>query len=179
MSALPESGRLIMPGEAAVEGAVADRGLVTFVHADAQGVDSLSTAAVQALIESSVVLAGDEIDESLLRLVPAQARIVQLGRPGGRQAAPRSFVNRLMLIAALEGERVVHLLTGGEAPQQLRDAMPVLRAAGIAIRIIELPAVTGGRSAVPGAEATRVAGPAAGQRAGWEVESGAPIGGKR
>lgn len=138
--------------------------LVTFVHADARGVDGLAEAAVHALIDASVVLAGDEIDDSLLRLVPAHARIVQLGRPGGRPAAPRSFINRLMLIAATEGERVVHLLAGSDGQQQLREAMPALRAAGVAIRIIELPTLADEVSGAARVDAVRAGRDAAGQQ---------------
>lgn len=155
MSAMPQTGW---------NGAAAEHGLVTFVHADARGVDGLGEAAVHALIDASVVLAGDEIDDSLLRLVPAHARIVQLGRPGGRPAAPRSFINRLMLIAATEGERVVHLLTGSDGQQQLREAMPALRAAGVAIRIIELPTLADEVSGAARVDALRTGRDAAGQQ---------------
>lgn len=155
MSAMPQIGW---------NAAAAERGLVTFVHADARGVDGLAEAAVHALSDASVVLAGDEIDDSLLRLVPAHARIVQLGRPGGRPAAPRSFINRLMLIAATEGERVVHLLTGSDGQQQLREAMPALRAAGVAIRIIELPTPADEVSGAARADAVRTGRDAAGQQ---------------
>lgn len=155
MSAMPQTGW---------NAAAAERGLVTFVHADARGVDGLAEAAAHALIDASVVLAGDEIDDSLLRLVPAHARIVQLGRPGGRPAAPRSFINRLMLIAATEGERVVHLLTGSDGQQQLREAMPALRAAGVAIRIIELPTLADEVSGVARADALRAGRDAAAQQ---------------
>jgi len=155
MSAVPQTGR---------NAAVAEHGLVTFVHADARGVDGLAEAAVHALIDASVMLAGDEIDDSLLRLVPAHARIVQLGRPGGRPAAPRSFINRLMLIAATEGERVVHLLTGSDGQQQLREAMPALRAAGVAIRIIELPTLADEVSGAARVDALRAGRDAAGQQ---------------
>ena len=155
MSAMPQTGW---------NAAAAEHGLVTFVHADARGVDGLAEVAVHALIDASVVLAGDEIDDSLLRLVPAHARIVQLGRPGGRPAAPRSFINRLMLIAATEGERVVHLLTGSDGQQQLREAMPALRAAGVAIRIIELPTLADEVSGVARADALRAGRDAAAQQ---------------
>lgn len=155
MNAMPQTGW---------NAAAAEHGLVTFVHADARRVDGLAEAAVHALIEASVVLAGDEIDDSLLRLVPAHARIVQLGRPGGRPAAPRSFINRLMLIAATEGERVVHLLTGSDGQQQLREAMPALRAAGVAIRIIELPRLADELSGAARVDALRAGRDAAGQQ---------------
>jgi uroporphyrin-III C-methyltransferase len=156
MSAAPQTGW---------KAAAAERGLVTFVHADTRGVDGLSEAAMHALIDASVVLAGDEIDESLLRLVPVHARVVQLGRPGGRPAAPRSFINRLMLIAAREGERVVHLLTGSDGQQQLREAMPALRAEGVAIRLIELPVLAAELSGVTGGDAVPAARDPADSRA--------------
>ncbi len=104
----------------------------------------LTLKAARVLREATVVLIDDLVGERLLDEVldpsAARPRIVHVGKRGGCQSTPQSFICKLLVREALAGERVVRLKGGdplvfgraGEEQAALREAgVPVVVVNGI------------------------------------------------
>ena len=54
----------------------------------------------------------DLVNEAIVAYASPEARIVHVGKRGGCKSTPQSFIEKLMVTAALEGENVVRLKGG-------------------------------------------------------------------
>lgn len=124
-------------------------GMVWLVGAG-PGDPELLTRKAERLISAATVVFHDAlVGPGVLQLVPPGARIVHVGKRSGRHSKDQGTIDRLIVDAALAGERVVRLKGGdpsifGRATEEL-DAC---RAAGIAVAVC--PGVTAASAAAAG-----------------------------
>jgi uroporphyrin-III C-methyltransferase len=108
--------------------------------------DLLTLRAARTLAAADVVLCDDLVDRRVLALVREGARVLHVGKRGGRTSTDQAFIHRVMIREACRGQRVVRLKGGdpfvfGRGGEE-RDA---LRAAGIAVEVV--PGLTAGIAA--------------------------------
>ena len=123
------------------------RGHVTLVGAGPGDPELLTLKALKALQQATVVLVDDLVNEAIVAFASPTARIVYVGKRGGCKSTPQSFIEKLMVTAALEGETVVRL-KGGDPFIFGRggEEMEALQAAGVRVSIIN--GITAGMAAV-------------------------------
>lgn len=122
-------------------------GKVTLVGAGPGDPDLLTLKAVKALRAATVVLVDDLVGDDIVALAPAGARVIHVGKRGGCRSTPQAFIERLMVMAAREGENVVRLKggdpfifgRGGEEVEHLREA-------GVEVEVVN--GITAGLAAV-------------------------------
>ena len=103
---------------------------VTLVGAGPGDPDLLTLKALKALQSASVILVDDLVSDAIVALAQPDARVIWVGKRGGCRSTPQAFIHKLMIQAALEGERVVRLKggdplifgRGGEEVDHLRHA---------------------------------------------------------
>ena len=113
------------------------QGSCTLVGAGPGDPDLLTLKAVKAIAAASVIFADDLVSEAVLAHAQPQARIVHVGKRGGCKSTPQAFIEKLMITAVHEGERVVRLKGGdpfifGRGGEEVEH----LRAAGIEVSVI-------------------------------------------
>ena len=110
---------------------------VTLVGAGPGDPDLLTLKALKALQSASVILVDDLVSDAIVALAHPAARVIWVGKRGGCRSTPQAFIHKLMIQAALDGERVVRL-KGGDPLIFGRGGEEVdhLRAAGIEVEII-------------------------------------------
>lgn len=123
------------------------RGKVTLVGAGPGDPELLTVKAVKALQAATLLLVDDLVNPAIVALASPQARVVQVGKRGGCKSTPQAFIEKLMVMAASEGENVVRLKGGdpfifGRGGEEVEH----LRAAGIPVDIIN--GITSGLAAV-------------------------------
>jgi uroporphyrin-III C-methyltransferase len=125
------------------------RGKVWLVGAGPGDPELLTVRAVRVLGDADVVLCDDLVDARVLALVRADARVLHVGKRGGRPSTDQRFIDRVMVGAARRGQRVVRL-KGGDPFVFGRggEECDALRAAGIDVEVV--PGITAGIAA-PGA----------------------------
>lgn len=119
----------------------------TLVGAGPGDPELLTLKAVKAIQAASVLLVDDLVSDAIVALASPAARVIHVGKRGGCKSTPQSFIERLMITAVQEGERVVRLKggdpfifgRGGEEVEHLREA-------GIEVRVIN--GITSGLAAV-------------------------------
>ena len=123
------------------------RGHVTLVGAGPGDPELLTLKALKAIQQATVVLVDDLVNEAIVAFASPTARIVYVGKRGGCKSTPQSFIEKLMVTAALEGETVVRL-KGGDPFIFGRggEEMEALQAAGVRVSIIN--GITAGMAAV-------------------------------
>lgn len=87
-------------------------GSVTLVGAGPGDPELLTIKAVKAIASATVLLVDDLVNEAVLEHASPQARIVHVGKRGGCTSTPQAFIEKLMIMAAREGETVVRLKGG-------------------------------------------------------------------
>jgi len=105
-------------------------GTVTLVGAGPGDPELLTLKAVRAIRNATVLLVDDLVGDAVVALADPGARIVFVGKRGGCQSTPQSFILKLMVSEAREGQRVVRLKggdpflfgRGGEELDYLRSA---------------------------------------------------------
>lgn len=112
-------------------------GHVTLVGAGPGDPELLTIKALKAIQQATVVLVDDLVNEAIVAFAPASARIVYVGKRGGCNSTPQSFIEKLMVTAALEGENVVRLKGGdpfifGRGGEEMES----LQAAGLRVTVI-------------------------------------------
>jgi uroporphyrin-III C-methyltransferase len=122
-------------------------GQVTLVGAGPGDPELLTIKALKALQAATVVLVDDLVSEAVVALASPAARIVWVGKRGGCKSTPQSFIEKLMVTAAQEGERVVRLKGGdpflfGRGGEEVEH----LQAAGVRVSVIN--GITSGLAAV-------------------------------
>ena len=123
------------------------RGKVTLVGAGPGDPELLTLKAVKAIGQASVILVDDLVSEAVLAHAHSSARIVHVGKRGGCKSTPQAFIEKLMLMAAREGENVVRLKGGdpfifGRGGEEIE----ALQAAGIEVQVIN--GITSGLAAL-------------------------------
>ncbi len=123
------------------------RGHVTLVGAGPGDPELLTLKALKAIQQATVVLVDDLVNEAIVAFAPPTARIVYVGKRGGCKSTPQSFIEKLMVTAALEGENVVRL-KGGDPFIFGRggEEMEALQAAGVRVSVVN--GITAGIAAV-------------------------------
>jgi len=123
-----------------------ERGKVWLVGAGPGDPELLTVRAVRILGDADVVLSDDLVDPRVLAHVGAGARVLQVGKRGGRPSTDQRFIDRVMVGAARRGQRVVRL-KGGDPFVFGRggEECDALRAAGIDVEVV--PGITAGIAA--------------------------------
>ena len=122
-------------------------GKVTLVGAGPGDPELLTLKALKAIQRATVLLVDDLVSDEIVAFAAPGARIVYVGKRGGCKSTPQAFIEKLMLMAAREGEDVVRLKggdpfifgRGGEEVEHLRDA-------GIEVEVVN--GITSGLAAV-------------------------------
>jgi uroporphyrin-III C-methyltransferase len=122
-------------------------GKVTLVGAGPGDPELLTIKALKALQAATVLLVDDLVNPEIVKFASSGARIVHVGKRGGCKSTPQAFIERLMVMAAREGESVVRLKGGdpfifGRGGEEVEH----LRAAGIEVHVIN--GITSGLAAV-------------------------------
>ena len=131
--------------EAACADAV-ERPTVWLVGAGPGDPDLLTLRAARVIAQADIVLCDDLVDRRVFELVRAGARVLHVGKRGGRASTDQAFIHRVMIREARRGQRVVRLKGGdpfvfGRGGEE-RDA---LQAAGIDVEVV--PGLTSGIAA--------------------------------
>ena len=105
-------------------------GTCTLVGAGPGDPELLTIKAVNAIKSATLLLVDDLVNDAVLAYASPTARIVHVGKRGGCKSTPQAFIDKLMINAVHEGERVVRLKggdpfifgRGGEEVEHLREA---------------------------------------------------------
>lgn len=124
-----------------------NNGKVTLVGAGPGDPELLTLKALKAIQRATVLLVDDLVSDEIVAFARPEARIVYVGKRGGCKSTPQAFIEKLMLMAAREGEDVVRLKGGdpfifGRGGEEVEH----LRAAGITVDVIN--GITAGLAAV-------------------------------
>jgi uroporphyrin-III C-methyltransferase len=122
-------------------------GKVTLVGAGPGDPELLTLKALKAIQAATVLLVDDLVSREVVAHAPKSARVVYVGKRGGCKSTPQAFIEKLMLMAAREGENVVRLKGGdpfifGRGGEEVEH----LRAAGVHVEVIN--GITSGLAAV-------------------------------
>lgn len=122
-------------------------GKVTLVGAGPGDPELLTLKAVRAIEAATVLLVDDLVGEQIVAFARKTARVVYVGKRGGCKSTPQAFIEKLMVMAAREGETVVRLKGGdpfifGRGGEEVEH----LRAAGIEVEVVN--GITSGLAAV-------------------------------
>ena len=117
---------------------------VYLIGAGPGAADLLTLRAAKLLAESAeIVLADDLVSPDVLAMVRPAARVLRVGKRGGRLSTPQAFIHRLMVRYARQGKVVVRL-KGGDPFVFGRggEEVEALAAHGIATEVV--PGLTAG-----------------------------------
>ena len=122
-------------------------GTCTLVGAGPGDPELLTLKALKAIQNATVLFVDDLVNEAIVAHAAPTARIVYVGKRGGCKSTPQAFIEKLMITAVVEGERVVRLKggdpfifgRGGEEVEHLQQA-------GIRVEVIN--GITSGLAAV-------------------------------
>src|SRR4051812_26168896 len=122
-------------------------GKVTLVGAGPGDPELLTLKALKAIQAATLLLVDDLVNPQIVAHAPASARVVHVGKRGGCKSTPQAFIEKLMVLAAREGEIVVRLKggdpfifgRGGEEVEHLREA-------GVEVEVVN--GITSGLAAV-------------------------------
>jgi uroporphyrin-III C-methyltransferase len=122
-------------------------GRVTLVGAGPGDPELLTLKAVKAIQAATVLLVDDLVSPEIVAFASPGTRIVNVGKRGGCKSTPQAFIEKLMVMAAREGENVVRLKGGdpfifGRGGEEVEH----LQAAGIEVQVIN--GITSGLAAV-------------------------------
>ena len=122
-------------------------GRCTLVGAGPGDPELLTIKALRAIQAATVLLVDDLVNEAIVAFASPTARIVHVGKRGGCKSTPQAFIEKLMVMAAREGENVVRLKGGdpfifGRGGEEVEH----LRAAGIHVVVVN--GITSGLAAV-------------------------------
>lgn len=114
-----------------------DPGTVTLVGAGPGDPELLTLKAARAIAAATVLLVDDLVGDGVLEHASPGVRIVHVGKRGGCKSTPQAFIQKLMVMAAREGEVVVRLKGGdpfifGRGGEEVEH----LRAAGIPVQVV-------------------------------------------
>ncbi|MFZ2389594.1 MAG: uroporphyrinogen-III C-methyltransferase [Polaromonas sp.] len=124
-----------------------NNGKVILVGAGPGDPELLTLKALKAIQRATVLFVDDLVSNEIVAFASPDARIVYVGKRGGCKSTPQAFIEKLMLMAAKEGENVVRLKGGdpfifGRGGEEVEN----LRAAGIEVEVVN--GITAGLAAV-------------------------------
>lgn len=124
-----------------------NNGKITLVGAGPGDPELLTLKALKAIQRATVLFVDDLVSNEIVAFAPPHARIVHVGKRGGCKSTPQAFIEKLMTMAAREGENVVRLKGGdpfifGRGGEEVEH----LRAAGLDVDVIN--GITAGLAAV-------------------------------
>jgi len=122
-------------------------GKVTLVGAGPGDPELVTLKAVKAIQAATVLLVDDLVNPEIVAFASAGARVIHVGKRGGCKSTPQAFIEKLMVMAAREGENVVRLKGGdpfifGRGGEEVEH----LQAAGIEVKVVN--GITSGLAAV-------------------------------
>ena len=122
-------------------------GKVTLVGAGPGDPELLTLKALKAIQAATVLLVDDLVSDEIVAYAAPAARVVHVGKRGGCKSTPQAFIEKLMVMAAREGENVVRLKGGdpfifGRGGEEVEH----LRAAGIDVHVVN--GITSGLAAI-------------------------------
>ena len=122
-------------------------GTCTLVGAGPGDPELLTLKALKAIQEATLLLVDDLVSDAIVAYAAPSARVVYVGKRGGCQSTPQAFIEKLMVSAVQDGERVVRL-KGGDPFIFGRggEEMAHLQAAGITVGVVN--GITAGLAAV-------------------------------
>ncbi|RVQ65760.1 uroporphyrinogen-III C-methyltransferase [Croceicoccus ponticola] len=121
-------------------------GEVWLVGAGPGDPDLLTRKAERLMTEASVIFYDALVGEGVLALVPPHVRMVPVGKRSGRHSKDQTSIDRLIVEAALAGEKVVRLKGGDPAIfARSNEELEACRAEGISVRIC--PGITAASAA--------------------------------
>jgi uroporphyrin-III C-methyltransferase len=121
-------------------------GQVWLVGAGPGDPELLTRKAARLIGEASVVFHDALVGEGILGLAAPGARLVHVGKRSGRHSKDQKTIDRLIVEAALAGDRVVRLKGGDPAIfGRATEELEACRAAGVPVRIC--PGVTAASAA--------------------------------
>ena len=120
---------------------------VTLVGAGPGDPELLTLKALKAIQRATVLFVDDLVSDEIVAFSSPGARIVYVGKRGGCKSTPQAFIEKLMLLAAREGENVVRLKGGdpfifGRGGEEVEH----LQAAGVQVEVVN--GITAGLAAV-------------------------------
>lgn len=112
-------------------------GTVTLVGAGPGDPDLLTVKAVRALARATVVVHDGLVDESIIAMAPASARLISVAKSRARHTMAQEAINALLVAEALKGETVIRLKGGdpfifGRGGEEVEAC----RAAGVAVDVV-------------------------------------------
>ncbi len=122
-------------------------GSCTLVGAGPGDPELLTLKALRCIQEATLLLVDDLVSDEVIAFAAPAARIVYVGKRGGCKSTPQAFIEKLMVSAVQDGERVVRLKGGdpfifGRGGEEVEH----LRKAGIAVDVVN--GITSGLAAV-------------------------------
>ena len=122
-------------------------GRCTLVGAGPGDPELLTLKALKAIQAATVLFVDDLVNPDIVAFAQPQARIVYVGKRGGCKSTPQAFIEKLMVMAAKEGDDVVRLKGGdpfifGRGGEEIE----ALQAAGIEVTVIN--GITSGLAAM-------------------------------
>ncbi|MBS0480927.1 MAG: uroporphyrinogen-III C-methyltransferase [Proteobacteria bacterium] len=121
-------------------------GMVWLVGAGPGDPELLTRKAEWLICAASVVFFDALVGPGVLDLIPAGVRTVSVGKRSGRHSKDQASIDRLIVAAALAGERVVRLKGGDPAIfGRATEELDACRAAGVSVAIC--PGVTAASAA--------------------------------
>ena len=122
-------------------------GTCTLVGAGPGDPELLTLKALKAIQDATLLLVDDLVSDAIVAYAAPSARVVYVGKRGGCQSTPQAFIEKLMVSAVQDGERVVRL-KGGDPFIFGRggEEMAHLQAAGITVGVVN--GITAGLAAV-------------------------------
>ena len=122
-------------------------GTCTLVGAGPGDPELLTLKALKAIQDATLLLVDDLVSDAIVAFAAPSARVVYVGKRGGCQSTPQAFIEKLMVSAVQDGERVVRL-KGGDPFIFGRggEEMAHLQAAGITVGVVN--GITAGLAAV-------------------------------
>ncbi len=129
------------------ESTLVANGKCTLVGAGPGDPELLTIKALKAIQAATVLLVDDLVSDDIVAHAAPTARVVYVGKRGGCKSTPQAFIEKLMIMAANEGENVVRLKGGdpfifGRGGEEIEH----LRAADIRVEVIN--GITSGLAAV-------------------------------
>ncbi len=123
-------------------------GTCTLVGAGPGDPELLTIKAIKAIQAATVLLVDDLVnDEIVTAYASPSARIVFVGKRGGCKSTPQAFIEKLMVMAAHEGENVVRL-KGGDPFIFGRGGEEVEHLQAVGVRVEVVNGITAGLAAV-------------------------------
>jgi uroporphyrin-III C-methyltransferase len=112
-------------------------GKCTLVGAGPGDPELLTLKAVKAIQAATVLLVDDLVSAEIVALASPGARVIHVGKRGGCKSTPQAFIEKLMVMAAREGENVVRLKGGdpfifGRGGEEVEH----LRASGVDVEVV-------------------------------------------